>query len=199
MPRAAELVARYGYLAIFCLLMLGIVGPLIPDETILVLAGILARQGHLDYVAVLAAGYAGSLCGITMSYIIGRKGLLYLIQKMPFFRKHSAVYMGRVETWFGRYGHWTLFFGYFVVGVRHFTAVVAGASKMEGAPLRRLRLRRRPDLGGLLRQPRLFSGRRVGAGGPHIKSRRGSRYPGHRGRRGHLGVVETPFVAKSSG
>ena len=36
MPRAAELVARYGYVAIFCLLMLGIVGPLIPDETILV-------------------------------------------------------------------------------------------------------------------------------------------------------------------
>jgi membrane protein DedA with SNARE-associated domain len=131
MTRTAELVARYGYFAIFGLLMLGIVGPLIPDETILVFAGILARQGRMDYLAVLAAGYAGSLCGITMSYLVGRRGLLYLIEKMPFFRRHSARYMQRVETWFVRYGRWTLFFGYFVVGVRHFTAVVAGASKMR--------------------------------------------------------------------
>jgi membrane protein DedA with SNARE-associated domain len=131
MTRAAELVARYGYLAIFCLLMLGIVGPLIPDETILVFAGIMVREGRLDYAAVLAAGYAGSLCGITMSYFVGRKGLLYLFQKIPHFRKHAPRYMEKVHTWFERYGRWTLFFGYFVVGIRHFTAVVAGASKMR--------------------------------------------------------------------
>src|SRR5580700_7932604 len=100
MSRAVDLVARYGYFAIFGLLMLGIVGPLIPDETILVFAGILARQGRMDYLAVLAAGYAGSLCGITMSYLVGRRGLLYLIEKMPFFHRHSARYMQRVETWF---------------------------------------------------------------------------------------------------
>jgi membrane protein DedA with SNARE-associated domain len=37
----------------------------------------------------------------------------------------------RVHNWFDRYGRWTLFFGYFFAGVRHFTALVAGASKME--------------------------------------------------------------------
>jgi membrane protein DedA with SNARE-associated domain len=39
--------------------------------------------------------------------------------------------MERVRIWFERYGRWTLFFGYFVVGVRHFTAVVAGSSQMK--------------------------------------------------------------------
>jgi len=131
MSRAEELVARYGYFAIFGLLMLGIVGPLIPDETILVVAGILARQGRLDYLAVLAAGYGGSLCGITLSYLIGRNGLAYLIDRVPFVSRHSAKYLERVHQWFSRYGHWTLFFGYFVVGVRHFTAVVAGSSRMR--------------------------------------------------------------------
>src|SRR4051794_38871387 len=131
MNRTAELVARYGYFAIFGLLMLGIVGPLIPDETILVFAGILARQGKLEYVAVLAAGYAGSLCGITLSYLLGRNGLAWLMEKVPFMRKHSAQYLEKVNQWFARYGHWTLFFGYFVVGVRHFTAVVAGTSRMN--------------------------------------------------------------------
>jgi len=131
MPRAAELVARYGYFAIFGLLMLGIVGPLIPDETILVFAGLLARQGKLDYLLVLVAGYAGSLCGITLSYLLGRNGLTYLVEKIPFMRKHSAKYLEKVNRWFESYGHWTLFFGYFVIGVRHFTAVVAGSSKMD--------------------------------------------------------------------
>lgn len=131
MPRAVDLVARYGYFAIFGLLMLGIVGPLIPDETILVVSGILVRQGKLDYVAALAAGYGGSLCGITVSYLLGRNGLAYLIERVPFMRKNSAKYLERVHRWFERYGHWTLFFGYFVVGVRHFTAVVAGTSKMR--------------------------------------------------------------------
>ena len=134
MPRADELVARYGYFAIFGLLMLGIVGPLIPDETILVFAGILARQGRLDYLGVLAAGYAGSVCGITLSYLLGRNGLAYLIERIPFMNRHSAKYMDRVNQWFSRYGHWTLFFGYFVVGVRHFTAVVAGSSHMRARP-----------------------------------------------------------------
>jgi len=51
MPNVDELIARYGYFAIFSLLMLGIVGPAIPDETILVISGVLARQGKLDYIA----------------------------------------------------------------------------------------------------------------------------------------------------
>ncbi len=131
MTHVADLVARYGYAAVFCLLMLGIVGPLIPDETILVFAGIMVREGRLDYAGVLGAACAGSLCGITTSYLVGRKGLLYLLERIPHFRKHSARYMGQVQTWFARYGRWTLFFGYFVVGVRHFTAVAAGASKMR--------------------------------------------------------------------
>src|SRR5262249_5152809 len=100
MKDAAELVSRYGYAAIFALVMLGIVGPLDPDEKILGFFGILARQGRLDFLAGLAAGYAGSLCGITMSYVIGRKGLIYLIERIPFMRKHSSRYMGRVSSWF---------------------------------------------------------------------------------------------------
>ena len=131
MPRAAELVARYGYFAIFGLLMLGIVGPLIPDETILVFSGILIRQGKLDYLAVLAAGYGGSLCGITVSFLLGRNGLSYIVERVPFMHRHYARYVERVHNWFERYGRWTLFFGYFIVGVRHFTALVAGATKMD--------------------------------------------------------------------
>jgi membrane protein DedA with SNARE-associated domain len=36
-----------------------------------------------------------------------------------------------VHGWFERVGRWGLFFGYFIPGVRHFTALVAGTSMLE--------------------------------------------------------------------
>ena len=40
MHHVDQFLANYGYFALFGLVMLGIVGPLIPDETILIFAGI---------------------------------------------------------------------------------------------------------------------------------------------------------------
>jgi membrane protein DedA with SNARE-associated domain len=45
----------------------------------------------------------------------------------------SAAMIARVEQWFSRVGKWLLMVGYFVPGVRHLTAFVAGAS---GLPAR---------------------------------------------------------------
>ena len=35
-------------------------------------------------------------------------------------------HLNRAHTWFERAGHWSLTFGYFIPGVRHFTAYAAG-------------------------------------------------------------------------
>ena len=40
----------------------------------------------------------------------------------------------RVHGWFKGIGHWVLVVGYFVPGVRHVTAIVAGVSGFELAP-----------------------------------------------------------------
>ncbi len=119
------LLATYGYVAIFALLAAGIVLPLIPDETMLVIAGIFVHQAKLRFVPTLAAAYGGSMCGITLSYILGRSGLAHLLHRV------AHTHLQRVHDWFEKYGRWTLFFGYFVVGVRHVTALVAGTSEME--------------------------------------------------------------------
>jgi membrane protein DedA with SNARE-associated domain len=119
------LLAQYGYAAIFLLLCLGIVGPLIPDETILVLAGILIARGTFHWVPVLLAAWCGSLSGITMSYLLGRRGLIYLM------RRFAGTHMDRAHKWFEKYGGWTLFFGYYIAGVRHFTALIAGSTELS--------------------------------------------------------------------
>ena len=131
MEHIEAFLATYGYFAIFFLLMLGIVGPLIPDDTILVLSGFAAHAGKLDLVTTIAVAYAGSLCGISLSYALGRTGAVRLIERWPFAQRYVGSHLPKVERWFDRYGKWTLFFGYFVAGLRHFTALTAGMSKLR--------------------------------------------------------------------
>ncbi len=38
--------------------------------------------------------------------------------------------LNKVHQWFDRIGHWALFAGYYIAGLRHFTAIVAGISKL---------------------------------------------------------------------
>ncbi|MDP9169161.1 MAG: DedA family protein [Acidobacteriota bacterium] len=123
--------ANYGYFAIFILLMLGIVGPFIPDDTILVLSGIAIHRGQLHFVPTIAVAYAGSLCGITLSYALGRTGAIYVLERFGPLRRWTERHLPQVQRWFERYGKWTLFFGYFIAGVRHFTALAAGMSKIR--------------------------------------------------------------------
>jgi membrane protein DedA with SNARE-associated domain len=123
--------AHYGYFAIFALLMFGIVGPLIPDETILVLSGIAVHRGELALGITIGVGFAGSLCGITLSYVLGRTGAIYALERFPPLNRWVGRHLPQVEVWFERYGKWTLFFGYFIAGIRHFTALAAGMSKLK--------------------------------------------------------------------
>jgi membrane protein DedA with SNARE-associated domain len=127
----SQFLSQYGYFAIFGLLMLGIVGPLIPDDTILVLSGIAAHEGRLELATTIMVAFAGSVCGITMSYTVGRTGAIFALRRIPILDRSIGNHLPRVEHWFEKYGKWTLFFGYFIAGVRHFTAVAAGMSKLR--------------------------------------------------------------------
>ncbi|MEO7144016.1 MAG: hypothetical protein ABI165_11020, partial [Bryobacteraceae bacterium] len=81
MDQVFDLVATYGYAALYVLLMLGIVGLPIPDETILVFTGYLISRGTLKPVPALLTAVLGSSSGITVSYILGRTLGLEAIHK----------------------------------------------------------------------------------------------------------------------
>jgi len=131
MHHVDQFLASYGYFALFGMLMLGIVGPLIPDETILVFAGIAIHRGGMQPIPAFLVGTAGSLCGITLSYTLGRTGMVYVLNRIPFLQKRVGSHLPEAQKWFERFGKWTLFFGYFIAGVRHFTALVAGTSGLR--------------------------------------------------------------------
>ncbi len=62
---------QHGSLGLYVLLALGIVGLPIPDETLMILAGLLCAQGHMEVYVTYPAALLGSMTGITVSYLLG--------------------------------------------------------------------------------------------------------------------------------
>jgi membrane protein DedA with SNARE-associated domain len=124
-------ISHYGYAGIFVLLVLGIVGLPVPDETMLTLAGYLVFRGQLKAIPTAVAALGGTMCGITLSYALGFTTGYYLLHRYGRLVRLTPEKVDRVHAWFKRVGGLTLTFGYYVPGVRHLTAYVAGASKLE--------------------------------------------------------------------
>lgn len=124
-------ISRYGYPAIFCLLMLGIVGLPVPDETLLTFTGYLIYQGHFKLAPAFLTVLLGTICGITLSYTLGRTFGLALIHRFGKYIHLTEERLAKAHQFFERVGHWSLTFGYFVPGVRHLTAYAAGVSYVE--------------------------------------------------------------------
>ena len=125
--------SQYGYAGLFALLMSGIIGLPIPDETLLVFSGYLISAGRLRPVETFLAGFAGAVSGISISFLLGRTLGHTAVEKYGRYIHLTAERVHRVERWFEKVGNWLLSVGYFIPGVRHFTALVAG---MSGVPFR---------------------------------------------------------------
>jgi membrane protein DedA with SNARE-associated domain len=131
MDAFTHLVAQHGSVALFSLLMLGIVGLPVPEDTLLVFAGVLIYRGHLELAPTMVAAALGSACGISVSYGLGRSLGRLLTKRFGRWLLVTPERVDQVEAWFERVGHWSLFWGYFLPGVRHLTALVAGAAKLR--------------------------------------------------------------------
>jgi membrane protein DedA with SNARE-associated domain len=129
-PSLIHWLAAYGPAALFVLLLLGVFGLPVPDETLLTFTGVLIRQGHLHAASALIAAMLGSMAGITLSYSVGRAFGLGVVDRFGRWLHVTREDLARVEGWFEHSGRWLLTFGYFIPGVRHFTAMVAGSSRL---------------------------------------------------------------------
>lgn len=122
-------IARHGYTALFAVLTLGIVGAPVPEETLLMFAGYLAFDRKLALLPTFAAAFLGTVCGISVSYGLGRSFGASLVNALGPRLGVDPARLEDVRAWFARRGKYALFFGYFLPGIRHLTAFVAGSSK----------------------------------------------------------------------
>ncbi len=111
--------------------MFGIAGLPVPEELLLLYAGYNVSMHRLSLIPTITSGMAGAICGITVSYLIGRFVGLPAVHRFGRFFHVTDENLQKVHSWYERWGKWTLTFGYYVPGVRHLTALVAGTSRMK--------------------------------------------------------------------
>ena len=122
---------NYGSFALFGLLAVGIIALPVPEETLMVFAGLLMSQGKLSLATTPFAAFFGSICGMTVSYFLGRTAGHYCIHKFGPWIGLTEKRLQKAHDWFERFGTWTLMIGYFIPGLRHFTGFSAGTTDLE--------------------------------------------------------------------
>ncbi len=122
---------HYGPPSLFILLALGIIALPVPEETLLVTSGVLMKNGQLDEFNTIIAAICGSILGITTSYLIGRTTSKFVIHRYGSWIGITEERLNQAHAWFEKYGKWSLFIGYFIPGVRHFTGLFAGFTELQ--------------------------------------------------------------------
>lgn len=107
------------------------VGLLVPGETLVVVAGLLASQGILRIEYVLLCAALGAVGGDSVSYVIGAVYGERLLTKVTgrFFIKKS--YLTEARSFYARHGGKAVFFGRFVGWLRAVVPLLAGVSHMR--------------------------------------------------------------------
>jgi membrane protein DedA with SNARE-associated domain len=134
-------VLRYGYFAVFVLMVLESACIPVPSEVTMLFGGALAnaafldslgQQGeHLNFVVVALVGTAGNLVGSWIAWGVGYRGGRPLIERWGryiFLRQHE---LDRAEVWFDRHGQVAVLVSRLLPVVRTFISLPAGIAEMR--------------------------------------------------------------------
>jgi membrane-associated protein len=122
--------ANLGYPLLFALVGGESAGALIPGETALIVAAALASQGKLSLPLVIAVAAGAAIIGDNVGYLIGRRGLRWLVDRPGRVAAGRRRLIERGEEFFARRGAAAVFFGRWLPGLRVVTSWLAGADRM---------------------------------------------------------------------
>lgn len=125
----SSLLLEYSYLAVFGVLLLCGVGLPIPEEVVLVGAGLVVFEEKASLWVMMIVTVAGILAGDSMLFVLGRRYGPQLLARPFFSRLLHAERMSKVRRQFDRHGVKAVFFARFFAGIRacvYFTAGTLG-------------------------------------------------------------------------
>lgn len=125
------LLEQYGWLIVFFGVMLGSAGIPIPGQIILLASGVLAYQGYLDLPSALVFGILGAVVGEQIGYWVGHKRGRSVVQRWGRYILVTPERLARAERLFRDHGGKTVLFARFIPGLRVFSALLAGISRMN--------------------------------------------------------------------
>lgn len=131
MEKFYPLIEHYGYLIVFFGVMLGTTGIPFPSAAILLAAGVLVQQGHLDLRGAIVFGILGAIIGNQIGYWVGHKGGRPFVLKWGRYVKLTPERLEQVERLFVLHGGKAVFAARFFSVSRVLEALVAGISRMH--------------------------------------------------------------------
>jgi membrane protein DedA with SNARE-associated domain len=130
-----HLIATYGYIAVFVLMVAESACIPVPSELVMTFGGALAAgavQGtSLNLVAVIVAGVAGNVAGSYIAWAVGRYGGQPALRRWGrrlWLRDHD---LDRASNWFARHGPRAVLIGRVLPVVRTFISLPAGIAGMD--------------------------------------------------------------------
>lgn len=122
---------QYGYWVLLLGLPVDFIAlPLPPAQTTLTFTGYLSYKGVLDWVLSMLFGYAGSVIGVTITYLIGYKVGAPLIHRYGKWIMLNEANLEKTKRTYEKYGNRMLLISFFVPGVRQFFGYFVGMMKV---------------------------------------------------------------------
>lgn len=103
--------------------------PVLPSESVVIAAAVLASRGRLEIGLVVVAAAAGALLGDNCAYGLGRSGLRRLAGRL-FRSEKSQRMLGWAREQLKRNGAWIIIVARFIPGGRTATTYIAGTLEM---------------------------------------------------------------------
>jgi membrane-associated protein len=119
-----------GYSVVFALIAIETMGVPVPGETALITAALLAHDGKMEIVPLIAIAAAAAIIGDNVGFAIGRKGGRRLFELPGPFHRQRLEALAVGEPFFAKHGPKAVFLGRWVAGLRIASAWLAGMNKM---------------------------------------------------------------------
>ena len=115
-----NLIITYGYPAVF-------VGTFLEGETVLILGGLAAHLGYLNFPGVAVVAFAGSLLGDQLAFYLGRRSGDRLLEKWPGLKKRVLMIHSKTI----RFRSWIVLAFRFFYGFRNLIPFTLGMSSIS--------------------------------------------------------------------
>jgi membrane protein DedA with SNARE-associated domain len=127
----ADVIELLGAVGVGVLTLAEVFFPPIPSELVLPMAGFLAGQGRLNFVAAVVASTVGSVVGAIALYMLARAwGTARVRRTLGVLPLMEPEDLDRAEQWFDRHDRSSVFLGRLVPGVRSLISLPAGFRAM---------------------------------------------------------------------
>jgi membrane protein DedA with SNARE-associated domain len=130
-----NIMEQFGYLGIFFMMALENVFPPIPSEIVLPFGGFMTTNSDLTVMGVIITATGGSVLGAIILYGIGLlidvERLEKIVDRWGHIIRIKKEDIHKADSWFDKYGYWTVLFCRMIPLIRSLISIPAGMSNMN--------------------------------------------------------------------